>query len=64
MLPVSIFGDLGGLGTTQPLADAGLGYAIGPVRVTVPIWVGRPESGKDPWQVRWLVSLESLPLSF
>ena len=64
MLPVSIFGDLGGLGTTQPLADAGLGYAIGPVRVTVPIWVGRPESGKDPWQVRWLVSLESLSLSF
>jgi hemolysin activation/secretion protein len=44
----------------RTLADAGLGWVIGPVRLTVPLWVGSPEPGKDPWQVRWLVSLESL----
>ncbi len=64
MLPVSVFGDVGGLETTPPLADAGLGYVLGPVRVTVPFWVGSPEPGKDPWRFRWLVSLESLPISF
>jgi hypothetical protein len=48
----------------RTLGDAGVGYAFGPFRLTVPIWVGRPEPGKDPWHVQWLVSLESLPIPF
>ncbi len=61
MLPVSIFGDVGGLASTRALADAGLGYTIGPVRITAPVWVGSPEAGKRPWHFRWLVSLDALP---
>jgi len=64
MLPVSMFGDAGGLETTGVLGDAGLSYRIGPVRVTAPLWVGSPEPGKNPWRFRWLLSLESLPISF
>ncbi len=64
MLPVSLFGDAGGLTTTHPLADAGVGCVFGPVRVTLPLWVGDPEPGRKPWRFRWLVSLESLPISF
>jgi hypothetical protein len=48
----------------RTLADAGVGYLVGPVRVTVPLWVGRPEAGKGPWRVLWLLSLESLTISF
>jgi hypothetical protein len=64
MLPVALFGDVGGLETTRTLADAGVGFDIGLLRLTAPLWVGRPEPGKDPWQVRWLVSLESVPIPF
>jgi len=64
MLPVALFGDVGDLETTRTLADAGLGFDMGPLRLTAPLWVGRPEPGKDPWQVRWLLSLESVPISF
>ena len=63
MLPVALFGDVGRVGATT-LADAGLGFDVGPLRLTAPLWVGRPEPGKDPWQVRWLLSLESVPISF
>jgi hypothetical protein len=70
---VFAFGDLGraeasGLGeSTHPsanpllgrtLADAGAGYAYGPVRLTAPFWVSRPEPGETPWKVRWYVSLD------
>ena len=70
---VFAFGDLGraeasGLGestlpSTHPLlgrtlADAGAGYAYGPVRLTAPFWVSRPEPGEAPWKVRWYVSLD------
>jgi len=49
--------------TGRFLADAGVGATFGPVKVTVPFWVSRPESGKGPIRVRWLVSLASIPLS-
>jgi hypothetical protein len=42
----------------QTLADWGLGVAYGPVRLTAPFWLGRPEIGEAPWKVRWLVSLD------
>ena len=66
-VPVSLFADIGRidgdlLGHT--LADAGLGYVLGPVRLTVPFWVGRPDAGERPWHVRWLLSIESFPISF
>jgi hypothetical protein len=61
MLPVSFFGDLGGLQSTRPLADLGVGYALGPLRITAPVWVGSPEEGQRPWHLRWLVSLGRLP---
>ncbi len=64
MVPVSLFGDVGGLDVTRPLADAGVGYAIGPLRITAPVWVGTPEPGKPAWHLRWLVSLERLPAVF
>jgi hypothetical protein len=64
MLPVSVFGDAGGLETTRVLADAGLGYSFGPLRFVAPFWVGTPEPGKSPWRFRWLVTLEALPISF
>lgn len=63
-VPVSLFGDVGGLESTGALADAGVGYAIGPIRITSPLWVGSPEPGKNPWHFRWLVSIESFPISF
>ena len=46
------------------LADAGVSWSLGPIRFTAPLWVGRPESGKRPWRFRWLVSIESFPISF
>jgi hypothetical protein len=64
MLPVSVFGDVGGLETTRVLADAGLGYSFGPLRFVAPFWVGTPEPGRSPWRFRWLVTLEALPISF
>ncbi|HEY2923827.1 MAG TPA: M1 family metallopeptidase [Candidatus Eisenbacteria bacterium] len=48
----------------RPLADAGLSSVFGPVRITVPLWVGRPDPGENPWRVRWLLSIESFPISF
>ncbi len=41
----------------RTLADAGAGYAYGPVRLPAPFWVGRPASRETPWKVRWTVSL-------
>ena len=71
MLPVSLFADAGRIETSGPgdligraLADAGIGYSIGPVLITAPFWVGRPDPGESPWHVRWLVSIRSLPISF
>lgn len=70
---VFVFGDVGraessGLGESgrppggpligRTLADAGAGYSYGPVKVTVPVWVSRPEPGEAPWKVRWLFSLD------
>jgi hypothetical protein len=48
----------------RPLGDAGLSYVYGPVRLTAPLWVGRPEPGEAPWKFRWLVSIERFPISF
>ncbi|HZI89398.1 MAG TPA: hypothetical protein VFD83_02990, partial [Candidatus Polarisedimenticolia bacterium] len=76
MLPVLLFADVGRferdatpaesardlIGHT--LADAGIGYGVGPIRITAPVWVGRPEAGESPWHVRWMVSIQSLPISF
>jgi len=63
-VPVSVFGDLGRLETGRALADAGLSCAAGPLRITFPLWVGRPEPDQDPWRFRWLVSIETFPISF
>ncbi|MGE5178426.1 MAG: M1 family metallopeptidase [Bacteroidota bacterium] len=68
------FGDAGraeasGLGESPPrapvgdlighvLADAGVGYAYGPLKATLPVWVGCPKPGEAPWKVRWLFSLD------
>ena len=41
----------------RALADAGAGYAYGPVRVALPIWLSRPDPAEPPWKVRWLFSL-------
>jgi hypothetical protein len=70
-LPVSLFADLGrvesgdraGL-TGRALADAGIGYGWGPIRLTAPLWVGRPDPGERPWRFRWILSIQSLPISF
>jgi len=70
-IPVSVFADLGrvedGSDTDligHSLPDAGLSYGLGPVRITAPVWVGRPEAGENPWHFRWLVSIQSLPMPF
>ena len=69
---VFLFGDLGraeasGLGASsrpagaligRTLADAGAGYSYGPAKVTLPVWVSRPEPGEAPWRVRWRFSLD------
>ena len=41
----------------RALADAGAGYAYGPVRVALPLWLSRPDPAEPPWKVRWLFSL-------
>ena len=65
MLPVSLFGDVGRVESIRhTLGDAGLGYSLGPVRITAPLWVGRPQADEGPWHARWLISLESLQISF
>jgi hypothetical protein len=28
------------------------------VKVTVPVWVSRPQAGEAPWKARWLFSLD------
>lgn len=61
--PVSIFGDIGRIGR-RTLGDAGVSCVVGPLRLTLPLWVGSPEHGKDPWRFRWLLSIESLSLPF
>ena len=48
----------------RTLADAGLSYTYGPIRLTAPVWVSRPGPGQRPWRFRWLLSLEALPISF
>src|SRR5439155_1182866 len=48
----------------RTLADAGLSYIYGPIRLTAPVWVSRPGPGQRPWRFRWLLSLEALPISF
>ncbi|HMI30219.1 MAG TPA: M1 family aminopeptidase, partial [Candidatus Limnocylindrales bacterium] len=48
----------------RTLADAGLAYVIGPIRITAPLWVGRPNPNEKPWRFRWLVSIASFPISF
>lgn len=63
-VPVSAFGDLGRIETGRALGDAGLACVAGPLRITFPLWVGRPEPDETPWRVRWLVSIETFPISF
>jgi hypothetical protein len=48
----------------RALGDAGVALVIGPIRVTAPLWVGRPNPGETPWRFRWLVSVESFPIPF
>ena len=68
--PVTVFADLGrieGAGgdlVGRALADAGIAFVAGPLRIAIPFWVGRPEPGQSPWRVRWLASVESFPISF
>jgi hemolysin activation/secretion protein len=74
MVPVSAFADVGRIERNgeiatsardlvgRTLSDAGIGYGIGPVLVTVPFWVGCPDSGESPWRFRWLVSIRSIPI--
>ncbi|HYQ95893.1 MAG TPA: hypothetical protein VER38_02685, partial [Candidatus Eisenbacteria bacterium] len=63
-VPVSVFGDLGWIESGRALGDAGFAGVAGPLRITVPLWVSRPEADQDPWRFRWLVSIETLPISF
>jgi len=48
----------------RPLADAGLSVEIGPVRLTAPVWVSRPESGRRPLGFRWLLTVTSFRRPF
>lgn len=67
--PVSLFADVGRVkpaslassgadSTSSTLADAGIGLRIANVRVYAPLWVGTPEPGENPWEVRWVVALD------
>ncbi len=48
----------------RTLADAGISYTHGPIRITAPLWVSRPDPGRSPLRFRWLFSIEALPISF
>jgi hypothetical protein len=65
--PVSLFLDLGRVGgapsslASPPwttLADAGIGWSAGPLRIYAPLWVGTPPSGESPWDARWTVAFD------
>jgi len=44
--------------TGRTLADFGVAYSLGRIRLVAPLWVSRPEPDERPWDVRWLVSLD------
>ncbi len=60
--PLALFFDAGRLGkradfkagaqTDVTLADAGIGWDLGVVRLYAPVWVSRPEPGENPWDAR------------
>jgi len=68
--PSRLFGDLGRVEEApiptvigHSLAAAGLSYGLGPVRITAPVWVGRPKPGSA-HGTSVLVSIQSLPMPF
>ncbi|HET7904299.1 MAG TPA: hypothetical protein VFM17_07050, partial [Candidatus Eisenbacteria bacterium] len=48
--------DLADFGRTY--ADAGIGFAAWRIRLYAPLWVGTPEPGERPWDVRWVVAFD------
>jgi hemolysin activation/secretion protein len=65
--PISIFLDVGVVGPesarSRPgrrptLADAGIGWSAGPVRLYAPLWVGTPPPGESPVAARWVVAFD------
>jgi hypothetical protein len=60
--PVSIFIDGGRLDPSAgsaaiSLADAGIGWDLGYVRLYAPVWVSNPPPGERPWETRWVFAL-------
>ena len=41
----------------RTIADAGLAFGLGPVRLAFPVWVGSPASDENPWRFRWQFSV-------
>ncbi|HKQ18306.1 MAG TPA: M1 family metallopeptidase [Candidatus Eisenbacteria bacterium] len=42
----------------KTLADLGASIAFRRVRLIAPFWISHPEPGEQPWDIRWLVSLD------
>ncbi|HSQ59745.1 MAG TPA: M1 family metallopeptidase [Acidobacteriota bacterium] len=55
-------GTLADVGHTY--ADAGIGVAAWRVRLDAPLWVGTPEPGERPWDVRWVVAFDLPDIRF
>jgi len=65
--PLSVFLDVGTVGADSSaassrdrptLADAGIGWTAGPVRIYAPLWVGTPPPGESPLSARWVVAFD------
>lgn len=64
--PVSLFADAGRVNpapsashtTPTTLADAGIGLHIATFRLYAPLWIGTPDPGEKPWEVRWIVAFD------
>jgi hypothetical protein len=41
----------------RTLFDAGVTFQLGPLRLTLPVWLSRPAPGERPWKLRWRASL-------
>ena len=44
--------------TDKNLVDLGASIAFRRVRLLAPFWISRPEPGEQPWDIRWLLSLD------
>ena len=59
--PAAVFADAGrieGNGAARgTLYDAGVTLEEGPLRLTFPLWLSRPDRNENPWEFRWRVTL-------